>query len=610
MTDVASGCFIVPRMLSLLRDGPGSPLWRSVVTLGNCVTVNFVCLVVILACIVFIVRRMCFWYVSLENLLADKRDRPYPLPYLSPYLAALAFAVVPQFADKVTRLSPSLFSLTPLFLSAAVVASLNTRLPLPEDDEIEDVRRLVQVRLALAGALAAVGVWESTYGLLFAPVLLALPWFAFIRRESSLASVSAPWVGGFAAAFALEFLIVPNCSLTALMPHWVQISGFIVYFFIGLMPLAIVRRFGENRWTLGGWAVVLLVFMTITGMGHGRFARQSASERFARHVLADVGDRKFLIGDGRFDVLFDEYKPADVKRIGTTTVEEREFLIKMFGTNESVTNRVVVVSRYYYAFPEMAEAFCDVNPRLTVLLPRKSGKERKLTKEEQAKIVQARQEAFRKKLEPLLTSLKAVEGFKDVPESLRQETIEKAREDIRTAWKNGFGGLKLSETLLRLDLACKDAKALESDAISALILDREDPAANTALGQLRLESGKLEDAERYLRKGVKGGGVLAMSRLAMLLVNTGRFQEAGEWARKAVEKNPSDWNLRQPLAAALIEAGRYEEAERELNEIRRLAGEEKKMSSVEAFVSGARRRLVELKSGKKSLAGDDFNWGL
>ena len=524
-----------------------------------------------------------------------------PRSRFAPFLAMLAFAVVPQFAGFLTQLSPILVSFVPIFLSAAVIASLNSRLEAPVGPDIEideDDRHGVGLRLAIAGALASIGAWESTYGTVLALPLLAITWFSFIRRGRSVSVVSVCWVIGFMVAFIAEPEILSDCPWPALMPKWVPLFGVVLFIFICVMPLAVVRRLGENRWTLGGWGLVLLVFAIITA-STGRFKLQSASERFVKHVLADLGDRKHIIGDGIFDVMIDEWKPSDVERVGTTTVAEREFLLNRFGNNEFVTNTMLVVNRYY-DYEEMwtvsREVMRDLVPRK--LDPRKLPK---YSDEDKAKIAELRKKAFLKKYEPLVESLKAMgEGWEDVPDSLKAEEIEKARENIRRGWKDGFTGQAMSSTLLALDMLKGDVKSLESDAITALIYDREDPAANAALGSLRLKEGKMALAEKYLAKGVKGGGVMAMGSYAKILVQKGQFVEAADWARKAVEKKPKDWTLREALAAALIESGKFDEAAKELKTIEDLAVEAEQMKQAEPFLSGARKRLVELRAATKA----------
>ena len=399
-------------------------------------------------------------------------------------------------------------------------------------------------------------------------------------------------------AFVAEPEILSDCPWSALMPKWVPLFGVVLFIFICVMPLAVVRRLGENRWTLGGWGLVLLVFTIITA-STGRFKLQSASERFVKHVLADLGDRKHIIGDGVFDVMIDEWKPSDVKRIGTTTVAEREFLLNRLGNGESMTNKMLIVDRYY-GYREKQEVSREAGRDLV-----RGGDDPKsqphYSDEDRAKIAKLRVKAFQKKLEPLLESLRAMdEGWADVPDSLKAEEIEKARENIRRGWKDGFRGPSMSATLLALDMLRGDVKSLESDAITALIYDREDVAANAALGSLRLKEGKMELAEKYLAKGVKGGGVMAMGSHAKILVQKGRFAEAADWARKAVEKKPKDWTLREALAAALIESGKFDEAVKELKTIEDLAVESEQMKAAEPFLSGVRKRLVDLRAATKA----------
>ena len=591
-------CFITPQSLSLLRGGSGAPIWRAIVTLENCVLVNSIAAAIILLSVGYIAKKMCFWYEPFENLQGEVDKKAVSIPHsrFAPLFAMLAFAVVPQFAGLLTQLSPILVSFVPIFLSAAVVASLNSRLEAPTGPDIEvdeDDRHGVGLRLALAGALASIGVWESTYGIVLALPLLAITWFSFIRRGRSVSAVSACWVIGFMVAFVAEPEILPDCPWSALMPKWVSTFGVVLFVFICVMPLAVVRRLGETRWTLGGWGLVLVVFAIITA-STGRFKCQSASERFVRHVLADLGDRKHIIGDGIFDVMIDEWKPSDVTRIGTTTAAEREFLLNRLGDGESITNEMLVVDRYY-GYGEMQEVSQEAGRDLV----RGADDPRSLphySDEDRAKIAKLRVKAFQKKLEPLLESLRAMdEGWGDVPDILRNEEIEKARENIRRGWKDGFRGLSMSATLLALDMLRGDVKSLESDAITALIYNRDDPAANAALGSLRLKEGKMGLAEKYLAKGAKGGGVMAMGDYAKVLVQKGQFAEAADWARKAVEKKPKDWTLREALAAALIESGKFDEAAKELKTIEDLAVEAEQMREAEPFLSGARKRLVELR---------------
>ena len=129
--------------------------------------------------------------------------------------------------------------------------------------------------------------------------------------------------------------------------------------------------------------------------------------------------------------------------------------------------------------------------------------------------------------------------------------------------------------------------------------DSDDPAANAALGSLRFAEGRNDLAGRYLEKGVKGGGILAMRDYARLLISLGRPAEALDWARKAAAKAPRDCEVRKTLAAALIETDDFKAARSELDELRRLATEQHLETNATAFLVGARRRLLMKEKGSK-----------
>ena len=582
--------YVVPQTLEFLRHGTGAPLWRLLTSPENAVAVNAVSAVVVAVCVGFVVRRLVFWYEQFEGPADANADRPLPHAPVSPFLAALAFLVVPQFARALTVLSPFLFSLAPVALSAAVTASLNSRPRPPEEDEMDeaerDVRPWVLPRLALAGAFAAVGVWEGPCGLAAAPFLLAITCLPFVRRERSAMSVCLVWTVGFVFAFLTEPLVLPGCRVQALVPYALPpLFGFAIFAFVSAMPLAVVRRFGENRWTLGGWGMTLAVFAVLS-LTSVPFGRTSASERFVRSVLGELGERRYILGDGIFDTMIDEFKPEGVTRLGMTTVAEREFLLTEFGEGP-ITNRVLAVRGCYGRFPDMEAVAAEVGGRFC------AGRD--------ARLETARTVRLRSCAEELRLALRSMEDFRDLP-AARAKAEETVRQSIRQGWRDGLAGLGMSSTLLALDMAAGDLRALEADAISALLMNPEDPAANAALGSLRFAEGRNDLAERYLEKGVKGGGILAMRDYARLLISLDRPAEALDWARKAAAKAPCDCEVRMTLAAALIETGNFKAARTELGEVQRLASEQHAATNVTAFVDSARRRLRE-KEKKTDSAG-------
>jgi len=563
--------FITPGSLALLRQGPGAPFWRLVTTTENAVVVNFVSLAIILLCIRYLVRRICI-----------RHDGRSWRVRLVPYFAMAAFAVTTPLADQLFRLSPFLLGLVPIFLSAVFAVGFVPKFLLTSEERAHTLNAL---RLVLSGILSAIGVWESVTGLLLAPLLLLTAWRPSSRREITRVEAVACWMSGFIAAFLLEPYLL-SCPWGVLIPRGLPLVGYAGFLLLCVVPILLARRFSGRRWVLVLWGFVLAVVLVNT-LRTMTFNRQSASERFVRRMLADLGSRKLILGDGRFDVLIDELKPADVKRIGRTSALEKEFLLRLVEDGQQLTNKVLLVRNYHdLGDPEFVAALAE-----TGLFYRKpNDAERK----QRAK---TRAELFQRRTNTLLTSLKTVnEGFGDVPEAQRALEQAKAQTNIRQGWKDGFGGTRLSTTILNIDLRNADRATLESDALNALLVDREDPAANSVMGQLRFEEGRLELAERYLRKGVKGGGALAMSRLAMLLVNTNRAKEAEEWARKAVALIPDDWNLRQPLVAALTETGRYDEALRELEKMVKDSVKANAVTDAQVFAEGVKARIRQLQT--------------
>ena len=122
---------------------------------------------------------------------------------------------------------------------------------------------------------------------------------------------------------------------------------------------------------------------------------------------------------------------------------------------------------------------------------------------------------------------------------------------------------------------------------------------NAALGSLRFAEGRNDLAGRYLEKGVRGGGILAMRDYARLLISLGRPAEALDWARKAAAKAPRDCEVRKTLAATLIETGDFKAARTEMDGLLRLAAEQHHERDAQAFLAGARRRLLEREKGAK-----------
>ena len=571
--------------LNLYRNATFAPLWHALVTPDNALWLNAAAAVVAALCFAYAIPQLAF------------RDADTKVRW-SPWFVFLAFFAVPPFLRHLFDLSPVMFALLPIALSLAALAAQGW----------SDIRKFVKggedVRLGrfggwfvVSGALAALAAWEGWLGLAFAPLLLAATLLPSAHGPRRVFDVVIAWFAGFALVFAAEGLFL-GFPWLAFKVSLLPLAGLAVFFLLAIVPVLVMRRFGENPWVFLGWGVVLLVFAVIAAqvvVG----TTESACERFVKVVFADLGERKLVVSDGLFDGYLDLLKPEGVRVVGTRTNEDREFLLNSFDDGAALTNRAVLV-RSYYGRPEAEAAFAELGfMRRVPSKSEKSRAEREAARRrasagtnvvvtlEQAKsnmVSRLQQEAA-----PLFKELTDVEAELAKPVSEQDRALlERGRMAIRQTWRRGvFRGARLSNALLTADLMLGDVAALESDAITALMIDRNDPAANGVLGSIRQEQGKYEQAERYLRKGVKGEGAFAMGKLAILLVQTDRPAEAVEWARKAVAKAQGSIPLREPLVAGLIESGAFGEAERELAEVWKLAAaqraSEKECPDVQRF---------------------------
>ena len=582
------------------RHALSSPIWRALASPENAVVLNLAAAVVIAVCLAFVAWRLLFRF-------SEKPVR------WTPCVFGLSFFAVPAFLRHIFDLSPLMFSILPIVLSL-VALSLPSHMSRKREDEDDDDdygrSRGFSVLIAVAGTFAAVAAWESTLGLAFVPVLLIVTLMSSDCGDRSLFDTCSSWMAGFAVGFVLEGLCL-GFSWLALKPSLPPMAGLVVFVFICLVPAFVVRKVGENRGVLGVWGLVLAIFGAIAVFGVvGQ--KESGCEKFVKAVLADLGDRKLVISDGRFDDFLKLLKPDGVRIIGTRTNEDREFLLNYFDDETSVTNRALVV-RTYYSLPEMEEAATELG-LVRQRLPEKASAKRPAGATAMTSVVMSAEamksnvvSRLQKAAEPLFKALTDTEAELAKPASEQNRAVlQRGQVEIRETWRKGvFRGTRLSNALLMTDIMLGDIAALESDAITALMIDRDDPTANGALGAVRQEQGKFEQAERYLRKGVKGGGVFPMGKLAILLLQTDRPDEAVTWARQAVEKSPRDLTLREPLVAALTESGRLDEAERELATLRQMAAEQRATDRERQFTEEVTRRLAELRKEAKHQRNDE-----
>ena len=589
--------YISPGGLELYRHSLAAPIWRAVATPGNAVVLNLSAAVVVAVCLAFVARRLLFRF-------SEKPVR------WSPCAFGLSFFAVPTFMGHVFDLSPLMFSVLPIVLSlvALSLSGHGFRKGRDEDDDDGYGRsRGFSVPVAVAGAFAAVAAWESTLGLAFVPVLLVTALMSSARGGRSLFDASSSWMLGFAVGFVLEGLCL-GFAWRVLKPFLPPVAGLVVFVFICLVPAFVVRKIGESLGVLGVWGFVLAIFGAIAAFDVvGR--NESGCEKFVKAVLSDLGDRKLVISDGRFDDFLDLYKPDGVRIVGMQTNEDREFLLNYFDDGSDITNRALVV-RNYYGLPEM-EAAADELGLVRRQPPAKTAK-RSPDETAMTNVVMTAEMAksnvvsrLQKEAEPLFKTLTEVEAELSKPTHAQdRKVLQRGQVEIRETWLKGvFRGTRLSNALLTTDIMLGDVAALERDAITALMIDRNDPTANGALGAVRQEQGKFEQAERYLRKGVKGGGAFPLGKLAILLVQTDRPAEAVQWARQAVEAAPKNLSVHEPLVAALIESGAFDEAAQELDVMEKLAAGQKASEGEQTFIIGARKRLAERRAAEEQKKG-------
>jgi Tfp pilus assembly protein PilF len=115
---------------------------------------------------------------------------------------------------------------------------------------------------------------------------------------------------------------------------------------------------------------------------------------------------------------------------------------------------------------------------------------------------------------------------------------------------NGLAAVLMSVGRLEeADAAAAEAVRLDPDYVDAL----------TNLGMVRARAGNLVEAERLLRRAVfeaqKVGNVIPVFNLALILMETGNFEDAVGLLRQSVRADPANEQARVLLARAFLEIG-------------------------------------------------------
>lgn len=578
-------CYFTLRGLWLLHHSDGAPLWRTVVTLENSTLINVLSALIVAVVVGYVVRCVSLYYfIDREDIRCSGLRH---VGVIFPCLAALAFLVSPALLKHVCWLSPFLFSLVFPALSLALLISLvESPFALIEDNDeyITETRKFLTLRLFLSGLFAAMGAWESTLGEIFVLIAFVMTLLWPIRLDNSVARITGVWLVGFIVGLVAEIYYLPACSWVSLAPAIPPVAWAVAFFITGLLPIPLFLRFGVRTGLVVAWGIMLLICGIWVAHGTAT-AKASASETFVRRCLADIGSRKLIVSDGFFDDAFRVLAPPDVRVMGTRTVADREYLIKCFSEGAALTNRALIVT-HCYSFPEFPEAACEAG----LFFESKATAKKPKTAASEAERVE-------KILKPVRESINTMENdFASIPVEQRKLEIEKARTILRTSWDKGAYGYQISSMLLALDMLQGDRHGLESDALTALMIDIDDPSANAVLGELRLMDGRIDDAERYLKKAIRGEGTMAMCDYARLLVVQGKHEEAMNWARKAIEKRPNDPVMREPLITALVESHQFEAASREINVMLDLVKDDVRRSAqCRAFAAHVDKRIQKLK---------------
>ncbi len=184
------------------------------------------------------------------------------------------------------------------------------------------------------------------------------------------------------------------------------------------------------------------------------------------------------------------------------------------------------------------------------------------------------------------------------------ETMKQTRAALEIAWLSrpvvSVGGM-----VLDLDYRLLDREGAERHALQILRMDANHAFANWVLGSIRMEEGKLPEAEKYLRVSAGASRPLpaAQNDLAELFRRRGNLVEAEEFARAATVTDPKLYVAWETLCATLLDQGKnLDEAERCIQKAIELSeGKDLRMQLTLARVQMAQKDFAKARSTLRAL---------
>jgi tetratricopeptide (TPR) repeat protein len=110
---------------------------------------------------------------------------------------------------------------------------------------------------------------------------------------------------------------------------------------------------------------------------------------------------------------------------------------------------------------------------------------------------------------------------------------------------------------------------------TAIDLNPNFTAAFGYLGWALAHDGQSDEAIKYLEQAIRMSprdpfNVFFLAGLAAAHYLAGRYDEAAEWARRALQMRPGHLGARRKYCASLAQAGRIEEAKREMSRLQQM----------------------------------------